>query len=297
MSISIFTLRGCDCMPTQKAIATPTNVRIFYDESGKQSEKLHFMGAVLIPERVYLEKNNHSLLNDIIKEGKKPLHFTDFNGYGKSTERFKALISLGLENIEGMQLNIINYDLNKIESIAKPIKPVLNDIVSMTIYNKLPERLIYGLLRKYGQHAYLNAEIYIEEDSTYNKNSNKSKEQIPTLNSKNLKETLLYQLNIQSVYRNESYKVTYVDFRKKREEYGIELTDTLLGIARFIIENNHETSTRAIAKRRLIIDLLKTTNLKTFLLENTSYFEWHYSDQLKPIPFSTYLNLFLSTHA
>lgn len=297
MSISIFTLRGCDCMPTQKAIATPTNVRIFYDESGKQSEKLHFMGAVLIPERVYLEKNNHSLLNDIIKEGKKPLHFTDFNGYGKSTERFKALISSGLENIEGMQLNIINYDLNKIESIAKPIKPVLNDIVSMTIYNKLPERLIYGLLRKYGQHAYLNAEIYIEEDSTYNKNFNKSKEQIPTLNSKNLKETLLYQLNIQSVYRNESYKVTYVDFRKKREEYGIELTDTLLGIARFIIENNHETSTRAIAKRRLIIDLLKTTNLKTFLLENTSYFEWHYSDQLKPIPFSTYLNLFLSTHA
>mgnify|MGYP006928738358 CR=1 FL=1 len=70
MSISIFALRGCDCMPTQKAIATPTNVRIFYDESGKQSEKLHFMGAVLIPERVYLEKNNHSLLNDIIKEGK-----------------------------------------------------------------------------------------------------------------------------------------------------------------------------------------------------------------------------------
>lgn len=291
-------------MPTDKAISRPINVQIFYDESGKQQEKMHFMGAVLIPDRVYYERNNYDELNALIQEGKDPLHFTDYNGYGKSPERFKKLIFLALEHIEGVQFNVINYDINKIEHIAQPIKHVLSDIVSMTIYNKFPERLIYGLLRKYGRHTYLNAMIHIEEDSTYNKNSvisNKDStdkmEKQPIITSKNLRDTLLYQLNIQAVYRNESYKVQTVDYLQKRKEYGIELTDTLLGIIRFIIENSTDNSSRIKAKRELIIDLLKTTHLKKFLLGNTSYFEWHDSDQLKPIPFLTYLNLFISTHA
>lgn len=284
-------------MPTDKAISTPTDVQIFYDESGKQHEKIHFMGAVLIPDRVYREKNNHAELNELIREGKDPLHFTDYNGYGKSPERFKKLISLAIEHMAGMQFNVINYDINKIENIALPIKPVLSDIVSMTIYNKFPERLIYGLLRKYGQHAYLNAEIHIEEDSSYNKESNSSPDKTPAITSKDLRDTMLYQLNIQAVYRNESYKVSSVDFLSKRKEYGIELTDTLLGVVRFIIENNLGTSSRIRAKRKLILELLETTNLKKFLLKNTRYYEWHHNDQLKPIPFSTYLNLFISAHA
>lgn len=288
---------GENIMATEKAIATPTKVQIFYDESGKQQEKTHFMGAVLIPDRIYKQKNNHKALNELIKEGKDSLHFTDYNGYGKSPERFNKLISLSLEYTEGMQFNVINYNMNKIESIAQPIKPVLKDIVSMTIYNKFPERLIYGLLRKYGQHAYLNADIHIENDSTYNKGENNTKDKELTINSKNLADTLLYQLNIQAVYRNESYMVDTVDFLLKRVEYGIELTDTLLGIIRFIIENSHSDSSRVKAKRKLILELLETTNLKNFLLKNTSYYEWHPNDQLKAIPFSTYLNLFLSTHA
>lgn len=260
---------------------------------------MHLMGAILIPERVYIEKNHHSELNNLINEGKHPLHFTDFNGYSKGPERFEKLVLLALEHIEGMQFNVINYDINKIENIAKPIKPVLNDIVSMTIYNKFPERLIYGLLRKYGQHAYLNAAIWIEEDSTYNKDlkNQESLEKTSAITSKNLIHTLKYQLNIQAVYRNESYKVTSVDFLTKRKEYGIELTDTLLGIIRFIIENSLKDSSRIKAKRQLIIKLLETTNLKECLLKNTTYYEWHDNDQLKPIPFSTYLNLFISTHA
>lgn len=282
-------------MPTNKAISSPTTVQIFYDESGKQHEKLHLMGAILVPDRVYRTKNNRSELNELIKEGKSPIHFTDYNGYGKSPERYKKLITFGLDNMEGIQFNVINYDMNKIESISNPIKPVLNDIVSMTIYNKFPERLIYGLLRNYGQHAYLNAMIHIEEDSTYSKGA-KHDNGNPDIYSKNLKDTLLYQLNIQAVYRNESYKVTSVDFIPKRQEYGIELTDTLLGIVRFIIENNKNDSTRLRAKRRLILDLLQTTNLKEFLLNNTSYFEWNDNDRLKAVPFSTYLNLFISTH-
>lgn len=283
-------------MPTDKAISKPTNVQIFYDESGKQHEKIHFMGAILIPSRVYKEKNNHPELNSLIKEGSSPIHFTDYNGYGKSPERFKKLVSLALEHTAGMQFNVINYNISKIENIAHPIKPVLNDIVPMTIYNKLPERLIYGLLRKYGQHAYLDAMIHIEEDSSYNRESNSGPDKTPAINSKDLRDTLLYQLNIQAVYRNESYKVSSVNFLTKRQEYGIELTDTLLGITRFIIENSLKDSSRINAKRKLIIELLETTNLKKFLLKNTRYYEWHYSDQLSPIPFSTYLNLFISTH-
>jgi hypothetical protein len=220
-----------DIMPTDKAIAAPTNVQIFYDESGKQNEKMHFMGAVLIPDRIYKEKkNNHQALNELISEGSKPLHFTDYNGYKNAPRRFKQLITQSLEHIEGMQFNVINYDINKIENLAKPIKPVLKDIVPMTIYNKFPERLIYGLLRKYGQHVYLNAEIHIEEDSTYNSDSKSVKGEAHSITSKNLNDTLLNQLNIQAVYRNESYKVQSVDFLNKRMEYGIELN-------RYVIRN------------------------------------------------------------
>lgn len=284
-------------MPTDKAISSPINVQIFYDESGKQHEKLHFMGAVLIPERIYKEKNKRSELNSLINEGKAPIHFTDYNGYGKSPERFKQLISLGLKHIDGIQFNVINYDINLIEKIAQPIKTVLHDIVPLTIYNKFPERLIYGLLRKYGQHAYLDARIYIENDSTYNKKLSPALDNTPAINSKDLSDTLKYQLNIQAVYRNESYKVSSVNYLTKRVEYGIELTDTLLGIIRFIIENSQNNSSRIKAKRQLIIELLETTSLKKFLLHNTSYFEWNNNDQLNQIPFSTYLNLFSSTHA
>lgn len=297
MSNTLKQTKDEDIMPTDKAITTPTNVQIFYDESGKQNEKMHFMGAVLIPDRIYKQKNDHEALNKLILEGSKPLHFTDYNGYKNAPRRFKQLITQSLEHIEGMQFNVINYDINKIENLAKPIKPVLKDIVAMTIYNKFPERLIYGLLRKYGQHVYLNAEIHIEEDSTYNSEKKSEKGEAHSITSKNLDDTLLNQLNIQAVYRNESYKVQSVDFLNKRMEYGIELTDTLLGIVRFIIENNQGESGRERAKRKLILDLLETTNLKKFLLKNTTYYEWDQNDQLKSIPFSTYLNLFLSTHA
>jgi len=284
-------------MPTDKAIANPTNVQIFYDESGKQQEKTHYMGAILIPERIYKDKNNHKELNNLIREGKRPLHFTDYNGYGKSPERFKKLINLALKHTAGIQFNVINYDMNKIAKISHPIKPFLSDIVSMTIYNKFPERLIYGLLRNYGKHAYLDAKIYIEKDSTYNREPNLGCNKKSIITSKDLRDTLLYQLNTQSVYRNENYRVSIVDFLTKRREYGIELTDTLLGMVRFIIENNHSNSNRNKAKRKLIIELMKNTKLKIFLQNNINYYEWHYNDQLKPIPFSTYLNLFLSTHA
>ncbi|MEC1771974.1 DUF3800 domain-containing protein [Schinkia azotoformans] len=284
-------------MPTDKAIASPIHVQIFYDESGKQSEKVHFMGAILIPDRIYKHKNRYEELNTLISEGTKPLHFTDYNGYANSPERFKKLVSLALENIDGMQLNVINYDINKIESIAQPIKPVLKDIVPITIYNKFPERLVYGLLRKYGQHAYLSASIHIEEDSTYSKGSKTgNNNNSSAITSKDLADTMLYQLNIQAVYRNESYRVESVDFLTKRVEYGIELTDTLLGIIRYIIENNYGESTRILAKRQLILELLETTNLKTFLINNTSYYEWNQNNQLTAISFSTYLNLFLSSH-
>ncbi|MEC1787423.1 hypothetical protein [Schinkia azotoformans] len=69
-----------------------------------------------------------------------------------------------------------------------------------------------------------------------------------------------------------------------------------MGIIRYIIENNYGESTRILAKRQLILKLLETTNLKTFLINNTSYYEWNQNNQLTAIPFSTYLNLFLSSH-
>lgn len=37
-------------MPTEKAISTPIDVQIFYDESGKQNEKNAFYGCYINPK-------------------------------------------------------------------------------------------------------------------------------------------------------------------------------------------------------------------------------------------------------
>ncbi len=63
------------------------------------------------------------------------------------------------------------------------------------IYTKLPERILYGLLRHYGNNVYLEANIFIEYSTEYQKNE--------------LHKKVKEQLNIQSLYRGERFKVRF----------------------------------------------------------------------------------------
>lgn len=60
-------------------------------------------------------------------------------------------------------MNIISYDQSVIEEKAIGFKDVDLGVTAATVYMKLPERLVYGLLRNYGRLSRIDARIVIEE--------------------------------------------------------------------------------------------------------------------------------------
>ncbi|MEL7597146.1 MAG: hypothetical protein AAGU01_02975, partial [Clostridiaceae bacterium] len=107
-----------------------------------------------------------------------------------------------------------------------------------------------------------------------------------------LDKKLREQLNIQSIYRGEKYKVNKFYYKNKNEEIGVELTDLLLGIVRTIIFNKNSSRTYK-AKNELVVEFLKIEEFFSFL-SNIKYFEWKNSHQLKQIDFNKYIKLFLA---
>ncbi|RKJ72204.1 hypothetical protein D7X33_21635 [Butyricicoccus sp. 1XD8-22] len=258
------------------------DIKIFFDESGKSTEKLHLMGAISIP-LTYYERNEEEL-NGIIQS--TTLHWTTYNGYKPIYNNIKKLLSSILQYSSLLKMNVISYDINKIEQNSQPIKPHIENVVDRTIYTKFPERVVYGLVRKYGKDTFVNAEVFIEHDTTY-----EAKEY-------DLKVEMLHQLNIQSIYRNENFKVSKVDYLTKQSSYGIELTDLLLGIVRTIIQNESPSSKRSAEKHKLVMELINdsSSNFLTFA-KSITLFEWNgYSNELKSIPFEKYLDVFISSN-
>ena len=83
--------------------------------------------------------------------------------------------------------------------------------------------------------------------------------------------------------------------KTKGQDVGLEITDLLLGIIRFIIKNEPSSKSRRNDKKiRFVINLLK--NKKTFNLFSTKvmFFEWTDGDVLKEVDFNIYLNAFIS---
>lgn len=148
---------------------------------------------------------------------------------------------------------------------------------------KFPERIVYGLLRKYGSHIHLSTKIYIEKDTTY---QNKKYD---------LKKQLFEQLNIQSVYRGEQFTVLEADYLPKQTEIGIEAIGILLGFVRTIIRNDQPQSRSIREKHKLIMSLLKNNNFYKFI-STIRYFEWSNSSELIEVDFESYLQLFMSTN-
>lgn len=108
---------------------------------------------------------------------------------------------------------------------------------------------------------------------------------------------MLRQLNIQSIYRGENFKVNSVSYLPKKATYGIEVTDLLLGIVRTIILNESSDSNRKKAKNQLVMELLNNeSNLYPFL-ESIKLFEWYGdSSELRSVPFNSYIDVFFSSN-
>ena len=253
------------------------DVIVFLDESGKR-EKPSLMGGLSIPRCIY-ERSEFSELSYAIAE--TAVHWARYNGDSK--ERKLITRALGcLCRFESMiKFNVIHYNQSVLEHNAS-LEFGQSPLADLTIYTKFPERITYGLLRKYGKHTRLSADIIIEEASEYT--------------CHHLNEKLLEQLNVQSLYRGERFLIRSSIFRPKGREVGLELTDILLGIIRTIMKNDVVAESRSKrAKNRLIVALLRDLAFYR-LLTNIKYFEWSDSQDLREFDFSGYLQAFLSKH-
>lgn len=258
------------------------DINIYFDESGKSTEKLHLMGAISLPKKYY--EYNAPVLDKIVKSIK--IHWTDYNGYTPLYENIKTIINEVMKNYSLIKMNVISFDMNKIEQNSQPFKPHVENVVDRTIYTKFPERVVYGLVRKYGKDTFVNAEVFIEHDHTY-----EAKEY-------DLKKEMLHQLNIQSIYRGENFKVSRVEYLSKKTTYGVELMDILLGMVRTIIQNEPPNSKRAFEKNKLVMELLNddSGNFLSFV-KTITLFEWNgFSNELKSISFEKYLDVFISSN-
>lgn len=173
---------------------------------------------------------------------------------------------------------VINYDYSVIRNKNGFEKYIIDEM----IYTKFPERIIYGLLRRYGQNVFIETDIFVENSTEYQ--------------TFKLHERLKEQLNIQSLYRGERFIIRESSLHPKGQEIGIELVDLLLGIIRTIITNRDEDESKGIAaKINLVIKLLKNPNFLN-LLKNVRCFEWEDTQDLTEAHFSDYLQLFLAKH-
>lgn len=246
------------------------NVNIFFDESGKkEDQKPRLMGGLLIPCNIY-ETESFKDYNNRLKENEFYLHWKKYSGDNEQKNLIiDMVVSLFKKYSSLFCFNVINY--------IKPEK-VDNQAFEDMVYTKLPERIIYGLLRHYGSDITLNTNIYIEYSTEYEKNE--------------LSKTIKRQLNIQSIYRGKNFKIISCDYRKKNTEIGVELTDLILGIIRTIIKNC-STSRTERSKNNLVLELLKIKEFYLFM-SNIRYFEWNHTYELTMVDFKYYLQMFLS---
>lgn len=258
-----------------------SNFSIFFDETGKSSGgKVQLMGAVGLPNDIYYNQK-YLKMRELNK--KYNYHWSEYRGDSKQRKGIKQLFEQAILLAKYCYINIIKYSSSDITKKAGKYNSVNQNssrsIVHDMIYSKLPERIIYGLLRGYGGNHEIVATINIEEANEYK--------------TINLAENLKKQLNIHSLYRGESFIVKDCRYCGKKVEIGVELTDLLIGIVRTILENNDKTSNRKKEQIKLIIYLLRNKFLQPFL-KKTRLFELGKSGELKELNIFPSVNMFIS---
>lgn len=175
-------------------------LQLFFDETGKKNPPT-LMGGLSIASTVYAS-NDFSALTTQLRNKELNLHWSEYSGYSKHRENITSAIHTAMKYHRLLKFNVINY-----------YKPAHCDaaLFRKAFYSKLPERILYGLLRGYGKGVTLEADISIEHSSEYE--------------AAGLDKLVQDQLNIQALYRGEQFKVTSSRLVTKGNEIGVELTD------------------------------------------------------------------------
>lgn len=243
---------------------------IFFDESGKKDDHPIMMGGLSIPKSIY----SRDEFNNI--QGTKS-HWVDF----KQKDTMRDLIKTISQFEELVKINVINYDYTAIEQATENFpEPQNKEFAMRTIYAKFPERIFYGLLRKNVKHISEVADVVIEKASEY---------------EGYVKDVVEKHLNVQAIYRGENFKVNSCHLKPKGTDVGLEITDLLLGIIRFIIKNEPKTKSRRQEKKiKFVIELLKNEPTYCLFSKRIKFFEWTKDNELREVDFNGYLKAFIT---
>lgn len=264
-------------------------IMVFFDESGKRGTKPNLMGGLSIPFNTYYLPEFKSLTKEL-QDSKMDLHFKNYHGDSTDRENFIKVGSVLAEYSQLVKMIVINYDYSMLANRSGFGKDLVEDM----IYTKFPERILYGLLRGYGKHTNLEAEILIEKATEYETlNLFKLKDHYDV--ELKLDELVKDQLNIQSLYRGENYYIDDCRLVPKGKEIGVEMADMLLGFIRTILENKDSTGTKISAKNKLTMHMLRDNRFYS-MMNNIRYFEWDNSNVLDEVSLDGYLQLFVSKH-
>lgn len=261
---------------------------IFFDESGKGNQPNQLMGGLSIPNNIYQSESFDSIhkLNEHYS-----YHWSSYDSDYKTKEGILRLFELASPMAVYTNAIFIKYSQQKLNEMAyintakleSERKKVIDgtNFLEETIYTKIPERIMYGLLRYYGNIGGITSTIYVERANEYIRLQ--------------LAEKLMSQLNMHALYRGESFVVQDCLYRSKGEEIGVELTDLLLGIFRTILENPEMKGRGKTERVKLVLELHKRSILQPFL-QQLKLFEWTGSKELRDSNISSYVEMFLSKH-
>lgn len=243
---------------------------IFFDESGKKDDHPIMMGGLSIPKSIYTRVEFNTI------QGTKS-HWVDF----KQKDTMRELIKTISKFEELVKVNVINYDYTAIEQASGSYPDPKNKEFAMrTIYAKFPERIFYGLLRKNVKHISEVTDVVIEQASEY---------------EGYVQDVVEKHLNVQAIYRGENFKVNSCLLKPKGTDVGLEITDLLLGIIRFIIKNEPVTKSKRQEKKiKFVIELLKNESTYCLFSKRIKFFEWTKDNELKEVDFNGYLKAFLT---
>lgn len=264
-----------------------TDLAIFFDESGKsRADKVQLMGGLALPYNIYFSKQLDSL-HQLNLEYR--YHWSEYKGDSKQRNGILKLFRKSSYLAEYAQLNFIRYSSSDLAERALKYnldQPFINEeskknynIINKMIYTKLPERIMYGLLRGYSHTSRVTSSIFIEHANEYE--------------TFGLAESMLKQLNIHSLYRGESFVVRECIYRRKGEEIGVDFIDILLGIVRTILENPDPNSRKKKNQLSLIIELLKENVLQPFISQ-LRLFELKDTNELYEVDVSACVKLFIA---
>lgn len=259
---------------------TNNYLNVYFDESGKEKKEVSLMGALCIPDNIYKNMERINDLNQKLKNKEFKLHFVDYKK--DDFLIYKEVLNSFVEYEEYIKINIVAFKKdNHIDQNKKRYK----DIVHKMIYKKIPERVLYGILRDYGNFSDVQANLFIERSGEY--------EELAL--HKNVKE----ELNIHSIYRHENFWVNKSVLYPKNTELGIEVIDTFLGFVRIIVTNStcatgEENFSMNLWNKKIFINkMLSNKSFYNFLCQ-ISYFELDGQAILEQKNLKDYINLFLS---